>query len=277
MLRGASAVMGADHDSSVTFKALCGLVGELQHVNPGGDRERHVLQWVRDQTRASAAAFVRAPGLRPTDFDPALVHTFTVGMTAKQYEAVARARGEARCPHLAALQRRARYLGPGDLVVASREELVSDQHWLSSDSGRLHRQVELDPALTALRWMPQASAFHVLTLYRSVQASELSPTVKPLVEMLWSAMAWLLGPDAPAGASATSGGAARQPFARPPVELSPRLTEVFDRLMAGKSAAEIADELCLSVHTVYEHMQRLYRRLNVRSRVELLHTYGHGA
>jgi DNA-binding CsgD family transcriptional regulator len=58
---------------------------------------------------------------------------------------------------------------------------------------------------------------------------------------------------------------------RPPLDadLSPRLQQVLERLLTGKSAKEIANELKLSVHTVREHLQRLYARYGVNSREDL--------
>jgi DNA-binding CsgD family transcriptional regulator len=58
---------------------------------------------------------------------------------------------------------------------------------------------------------------------------------------------------------------------RPPVDanLSPRLQQVLERILSGKSAKEIAGELSLSVHTVREHLQRLYARHGVNTREDL--------
>ena len=55
-----------------------------------------------------------------------------------------------------------------------------------------------------------------------------------------------------------------------PNDLPPRLQQMLVRLMDGRSAKEIASELSLSVHTVREHLQRLYVRYDVASRDELM-------
>ena len=52
-------------------------------------------------------------------------------------------------------------------------------------------------------------------------------------------------------------------------DLAPRLHQVLDRLLCGKAPKEIATELRLSVHTVRDHIKRLYERYNVTSREEL--------
>lgn len=55
----------------------------------------------------------------------------------------------------------------------------------------------------------------------------------------------------------------------PPPELSPRLRQILDRLLAGRTPKRIARELNLSVWTVREHVQRLYKFYGVASREEL--------
>jgi DNA-binding CsgD family transcriptional regulator len=52
-------------------------------------------------------------------------------------------------------------------------------------------------------------------------------------------------------------------------DLPPRLAQVLDRVLSGKSAKQMAAELRLSIHTVREHVQRLYKRYNVNSREDL--------
>jgi DNA-binding CsgD family transcriptional regulator len=54
-----------------------------------------------------------------------------------------------------------------------------------------------------------------------------------------------------------------------PRELAPRLRQVLDRLLAGRAPKQIARELGLSVWTVREHIQRLYRHFEVAGRDEL--------
>jgi DNA-binding NarL/FixJ family response regulator len=62
---------------------------------------------------------------------------------------------------------------------------------------------------------------------------------------------------------------AEVPPAGPDV-LTPRETEVMELLQNGSSNAEIARELQVSVETVRTHARRIYRKLGVRTRRELL-------
>lgn len=52
--------------------------------------------------------------------------------------------------------------------------------------------------------------------------------------------------------------------------LAPRLRRLLQHLLGGSSEKEIAAVLALSPHTVHEYTKQLYRRLGVKSRVELM-------
>jgi DNA-binding CsgD family transcriptional regulator len=52
-------------------------------------------------------------------------------------------------------------------------------------------------------------------------------------------------------------------------ELTPSERSVADLAAAGRSNREIADQLVLSVRTVESHLASVYRKLGVRSRVQL--------
>ncbi len=52
------------------------------------------------------------------------------------------------------------------------------------------------------------------------------------------------------------------------VLLTPRETEVLERVASGATNREIAEALHLSHHTVKEHTSALYRKLDVRNRAE---------
>jgi DNA-binding CsgD family transcriptional regulator len=49
-------------------------------------------------------------------------------------------------------------------------------------------------------------------------------------------------------------------------DLPPRLKQVLDLLLAGRAPKQIAKELRLSVHTVRDHIRRLYDRFGVDGR-----------
>ena len=53
-------------------------------------------------------------------------------------------------------------------------------------------------------------------------------------------------------------------------QLSPRQLEVVLQVLAGRSNAEIADKLAITVRTVSSHLEQIYQRLQIRSRFELM-------
>jgi DNA-binding NarL/FixJ family response regulator len=55
-----------------------------------------------------------------------------------------------------------------------------------------------------------------------------------------------------------------------PDRLTPREAEVMELLQEGRSNAEIANELNVSIETVRSHARRVYRKLGVKTRRELL-------
>lgn len=52
--------------------------------------------------------------------------------------------------------------------------------------------------------------------------------------------------------------------------LSPRETEISNLILTGHSEREIADLLAISTHTVHSHLERMYRKLNVHTRCDLV-------
>jgi DNA-binding NarL/FixJ family response regulator len=55
-----------------------------------------------------------------------------------------------------------------------------------------------------------------------------------------------------------------------PDALTPREAEVMELLQTGKTNAEIANDLHVSVETIRSHARRIYRKLGVKTRRELL-------
>jgi DNA-binding NarL/FixJ family response regulator len=63
-------------------------------------------------------------------------------------------------------------------------------------------------------------------------------------------------------------GAATPPVAPALAALTPRETEVLQRLAQGARYKEIADQLGLSIETVKNHLRKIYEKLQVSSRTE---------
>jgi DNA-binding NarL/FixJ family response regulator len=54
----------------------------------------------------------------------------------------------------------------------------------------------------------------------------------------------------------------------PELQLSARQREIVDLLMQGKSNKEMAEQLSLSSNTIKAHLQHIFRKINVASRLE---------
>lgn len=68
-----------------------------------------------------------------------------------------------------------------------------------------------------------------------------------------------------------AGSAAVSPADHPEFEeLSRREREVIELLLGGHRVVTIADELCLSPHTVRNHLKSIFRKLSVHSQAELV-------
>ena len=52
------------------------------------------------------------------------------------------------------------------------------------------------------------------------------------------------------------------------LSLSPREREIVDLLVLGRSNKEMADQLCLSSDTIKAHLQHIFRKIGVSSRLE---------
>ena len=55
-----------------------------------------------------------------------------------------------------------------------------------------------------------------------------------------------------------------------PTSLSQREIEVIEYIAQGLTAAEVADKMCLSVHTISTHRKNIFKKLGVNSTTELV-------
>jgi len=54
------------------------------------------------------------------------------------------------------------------------------------------------------------------------------------------------------------------------LRISPRESEIIQYIMIGENEAFIASRLGISTHTIRTHLERLYNKLNVKSRSQLI-------
>ena len=54
--------------------------------------------------------------------------------------------------------------------------------------------------------------------------------------------------------------------------LSPREMQIAELMCEGLKPAEIAEKLDISVYTAYKHISNIYKKMSIRSQIELLST-----
>ncbi len=52
--------------------------------------------------------------------------------------------------------------------------------------------------------------------------------------------------------------------------ITPRELEIVELILKGRSNKQIANQLCIAHHTVKNHLYRLYQKLDVNNRFELV-------
>jgi len=117
-----------------------------------------------------------------------------------------------------------------------------------------------DRITTSLRIGPKRDApLQTLVLHRDAGDGEFTPSAKYLVRLLHHELAGLLGKQLVLPTNRRDRGS-----------LPPRMAQVVDHLLKGKSEKQIASSLGISPHTVNRHVQRIYRHFGVNSRAKLI-------
>jgi DNA-binding CsgD family transcriptional regulator len=98
--------------------------------------------------------------------------------------------------------------------------------------------------------------FTIMSVYRSTSPA-FTQAAERLLLTVHSEMAWVLGDERSTPEALMHG-------------LADPERETLDKLLKGRSEKEVAAELGRSVHTVHSYVKRIYRRLGVTSRAELL-------
>lgn len=150
----------------------------------------------------------------------------------------------------------------GELVTATRREVLSDQAWYESPHVREVRgRAGVDDCVYSLFRLPQPGWAMCVGFHRlRGERRRFGRRERVLVHLAHSGLGPLYQREARV---ADIVGGSRD-------GLTPRMRQTLDLLLTGLSEKEAARELRLSPNTVHVHVRSLYRHYNVNTRAELM-------
>lgn len=228
---------------------------ELVELPADGEvRLRHLLENLRELTRCQMAVAGPMVDYRPGGSPTITAATEAAWLDDDQRRAFLAYLGD---EHAADPMLPVMVSTPGEVVTLTRRMAMPDRDWYESRHYREYRRwAGVDNCLYCFRRLGPAEAF-ALGLHRAVGDRPFTAREVQLVSIAVEELAWAY--DVPP-----------DPRIAERARLSPRVGQVLDRLLVGDSEKQIAVRLCLSRHTVHEHVKALYQRCGVSSRAELL-------
>ncbi len=150
-----------------------------------------------------------------------------------------------------------RRLGSAYRVTCTRADLIADDEWRRCHTYRTrHKPARMTEVVYSAIHLAPGEPFNVLAF----GGDTLLPgdRERQILELLHQEIVQHIGTRLATVSDVSRHG------------LSPRLLEIMDGICAGLAEKEIADKYGLSRATVSEHIQRLYRHFEVRSRPEFM-------
>lgn len=139
-----------------------------------------------------------------------------------------------------------------------RVELVDDHVWLNSEVLNTYfRTCGVDDNMTSAYRARNSDSVFGFGLQRHVGDRPFEPRDRAVLDLIQRSCA-----------SAFERYAMIQQ--RTSKDLSPRLQQTLERLLAGDSEKQVARQLHLSPHTIHDYVKALYRHFGVSSRAELI-------
>lgn len=166
---------------------------------------------------------------------------------------------------------------PQSTIAFTRQQLIDDKTWQQHPHVINHRHpANLDQFVYAIRLLPRKGDFDWIAFYRPRLAEPYTDLDRDLLQLFWSEAEWLF-PNGPtndyeclASVAPRTAGAVTYMTADGSKPLPRRLEQLLHLVHQGYSTADIATQMRISRHTVYDHFKRLYRHFDVNSRAELM-------
>lgn len=138
-----------------------------------------------------------------------------------------------------------------------RSDVMKDEDFYASKVGKIWNDFGFDHFMICI--FPMDKLMHsAIGLHRRLGRLPFTERDRTVVHVVWQQVEWLHRQEVNAE------------LGREVVELSLRERQVLLLLLGGKSRKEAAATMELSEHTVNDYMKAIYRKLDVRSRGELL-------
>ena len=148
-------------------------------------------------------------------------------------------------------------------VTRLRQDIIDDDWFLNSAASPLWRAANVGPILFSLRPIPGVGT-SVIAFYRPVSAPLFTPREARIAHIVLTEVAWLHEAGMP------------HAVARDVPVLSPRTRHVLFELVAGRPRKQIAADLGISIHTVNDHMKKIFSHFGVQSQVQLIARFRNG-
>jgi DNA-binding CsgD family transcriptional regulator len=164
--------------------------------------------------------------------------------------------------------------GPRGNRVVTRRDLVRDDQWYGITLVEDYvLKAGLDDVLAGVFMIDGGNSGFLTVAHRASDGPAFTAAEAETMRLVQQGLAgwskFLIDERGAAGRLAAS--SSHHLEANPAVpHLSPRLRQLLDRFIAGKSEQQAADEMGLSRHTVHMHAKRLYKAMNVSTRAELV-------
>jgi len=251
------------------------LLGQLEQTSEDPLRQIQLaLDRMAELTAARVGITLQVPTLSPRAVRPDCCRVITAGgeIKAEAMTDYLERKGIQQSPLFERLCEQ--YLACEDRgpKVFRRRDLLADERWYGHPHVQTVRRTwGTDDVLIGISPTGTGNGYNLLMLCRGWGEARFEEQMVSLFRFFWHAAGPRFTAELPVPVDAT--GQSSQQLTDPS-QLPPRLRQVFTRLLAGYDASQVAEELGLSIYTIYEHMQRLYRRLGVEGRQQLVALYG---
>jgi hypothetical protein len=153
-------------------------------------------------------------------------------------------------------------ISPNSHSIQTRRDIIGDKAWHRSlELNEARRPLGQDEFVASVLIHGPSDHMHCFSINRAVGEPGFSPREVAMIKLFHEELIAHFGTRLKMGTQTLFD------------KLPPRLQQVMTAMLEGDSEKQIALKLQLSTHTVHEHITRLYRRLGVHNRAELLALY----